>query len=282
MDPTAHFDLYSFMQTGHLTVAMERHADVLDVFPGSRYVYLMVLHSALSDPSAPIDSVTRESINGNEVHPAGFFNLPPFDRLLRRNGRAPCYYAAERTVPFRLIRNCVPIERSNMHGQVSSSSIHRNVSRISAHIKTRLRSEMSTSRSSRINKYILFEHPEVSAAFPNICIYRASHLTPFFFCSTEGTKCAYCSLPVPHRDPRDTVPMERRTRYDSVMPDTRGDKHILIPIRHLAQFRIRVCALMSTYDPERPGTPMLQRGPEKVHCFTLRLRTSTRGLPIGP
>jgi hypothetical protein len=36
MDHTVPFDFYSFMRTGRLTVAMESHADVWDVFPGAR------------------------------------------------------------------------------------------------------------------------------------------------------------------------------------------------------------------------------------------------------
>ncbi|KAG9101783.1 hypothetical protein FS749_003472, partial [Ceratobasidium sp. UAMH 11750] len=67
--------------------------------------------------------------------------------------------------------------------------------------------EMTTSRSSRINKYILFERPEQE---PNLAIARC--------------------------------------RFRIVIPET------LFPWNGgQAQFRIRVCALLNAYSPERPG-----------------------------
>lgn len=100
---------------------------------------------------------------------------------------------------------------------------------------TCLVNEMSTSSSSRISRFIVFEQLE--------------------------------------RDPNAAA---ARCRFRIVIPET------LFPWNgELAKFRIRVCALLKMHDPERPGVPILQRGPEHVHHFSLRLRTSSR-LPIGP
>ncbi|KAJ1311847.1 hypothetical protein OPQ81_010308 [Rhizoctonia solani] len=172
MDHTAPFDYFSFMRTGRLTVAMESHADIWDVFPGA--------------------SVTRYFDGTAELHaisqPGALMHLDSFE------------------IAF---QSCDP---------------------------TCFVNELSTSSSSQINNYILFEAPERN---PNACI-------------------AVC-------------------RFRIVIPET------LFPWNGgRAQFRIRVSALFNAYNPERPGTRLLQRGPDCVHHFTLQLRTSSRGLPFGP
>lgn len=171
MDHSVPFDFYSFTRTGYLTVAMESHADVWDVFPGT--------------------SVTRYFDGTAELHastqPAALMHLDSFEIAFQSSD---------------------PICSVN---------------------------EMTTSRSTRINKYILFESPERD---PHACIARC--------------------------------------RFRIVIPET------LFPWNgEQAQFRIRVCALFNAYHPDRPGGT-LQRGPEKVHHFSLRLCTSNRGLHFGP
>ncbi|KAG9097051.1 hypothetical protein FRC06_008010 [Ceratobasidium sp. 370] len=55
MDPNAPFDIYSFKQTGYLSVAMESQAEVWDVFPGSsitRYFDGTAELHAISQPTA--------------------------------------------------------------------------------------------------------------------------------------------------------------------------------------------------------------------------------------
>lgn len=172
MDHSVPFDFYSFMHTGYMTVAMESHADVWDVFPGA--------------------CVTRYFDGTAELHassqPAALMHLDSFE---------------------------IAFQSSDPTCSVN---------------------EMTTSRSTRVNKYILFETPE--------------------------------------REPNAYI---ARCRFRIVIPDT------LFPWNgEQAHFRIRVCALFNTYNPDRPEAPILQRGPEKVHIFSLRLRTSSRGLPFGP
>ncbi|KAF8680313.1 hypothetical protein RHS04_04788 [Rhizoctonia solani] len=103
MDHTVPFDFYSFMRTGRLTVAMESHADIWDVFPGA--------------------SVTRYFDGTAELHaisqPAALMHLDSFE---------------------------ITFQSSDPTCSVN---------------------EVSTSSSSRINQYILFEAPERN---PNACI----------------------------------------------------------------------------------------------------------------
>ncbi|CAE6420219.1 unnamed protein product [Rhizoctonia solani] len=103
MDPSVPFDHQSFMYTGRLMVAMESHADIWDVFPGS--------------------SVTRYFDGTAELHaisqPSALMHLDSFEISFQSND---------------------PVGMVN---------------------------EVSTSSSSQIGRYILFEAPERN---PNACI----------------------------------------------------------------------------------------------------------------
>ncbi|KAF8595377.1 hypothetical protein BDV93DRAFT_564441 [Ceratobasidium sp. AG-I] len=172
MDPSMPFDYYSFMRSGSMTVAMESHADVWDVFPGA--------------------SVTRYFDGTAELHanthPVALMHLDSFE---------------------------ITFQSSD---------------------PTCLVNETSTTRSPQSNKFIVFEPLE--------------------------------------KESNATI---ARCRFRIVIPET------LFPWNGgIAQFRIRVCALLKMHDPQHPGVPILQRGPERVHQFSLQLRTSSRGLSIGP
>ncbi|KAG8770668.1 hypothetical protein FRC12_004128 [Ceratobasidium sp. 428] len=217
MDPNAPFDFYSFKQHGYLTVAMESQAEVWDVFPGARYAR-MILPCPTSQSDyyfiKPVSHVSRIKPAG-DCRPLKEKRQSPIDAPAHAgyfDGTAELHASSQPSALMHLDSFEIAFQSSDPTCSVN---------------------EMTTSRSSRINKYILFERPEQE---PNLAIARC--------------------------------------RFRIVIPET------LFPWNgDLAQFRIRVCALLNTYSPEGPGVPMLQRGPEYVHQFSLRLRTSRRGLP---
>ncbi|KAB5594671.1 hypothetical protein CTheo_1818 [Ceratobasidium theobromae] len=124
MDHSAPFNFYSFMDTGRLTVAMESHAVVWDVFPGARCADLFQPYYQQLTRSLP-NSVTRFFDGTAELHaisqPTALMHLDSFEITFQSSDPTCCV------------------------------------------------NEISTSRSSRINKYILFETPERD---PHACIAR--------------------------------------------------------------------------------------------------------------
>ncbi|CAE6465901.1 unnamed protein product [Rhizoctonia solani] len=122
MDHSIPFDYNSFMRTGHLTVAMESHADIWDIFPGARYVDPFHRQFFTID-EAIVNSVTRYFDGTAELHaisqPAALMHLDSFEITFQSSDPTCSVY------------------------------------------------EVSTSSSSQISQYILFEAPERN---PNACI----------------------------------------------------------------------------------------------------------------
>ncbi|KAF8707519.1 hypothetical protein RHS03_04382, partial [Rhizoctonia solani] len=123
MDHTVPFDFYSFMRTGRLTVAMESHADIWDVFPGARHV----------DPFHR--QFTTLTSHLSIVSPVSYFD-----------GTAELHAISQPAALMHLDSFEITFQSSDPTCSVN---------------------EVSTSSSSRINQYILFEAPERN---PNACI----------------------------------------------------------------------------------------------------------------